>query len=218
VTGNSVENHARRHARLRLNAALLCLSPLTAIAAPAADDTRAPRFEIAALVGYRSGGDFDALTGTDNPNIQPDMSYGVSVGWLSDSETTYELLYDLQRTRIQGSDVDLDVEHLHLASALTYGGTDEWNPYISGGLGATRLQPSTGADETRFSMSLALGVGVPVSEHVAVRLEVRGYLVFMDGNSNIFCSSGAAGGTCLVRAAGDTLFQYAAIGGIAVRF
>ena len=193
-----------------------CLSLLAAVAANAQDTPRP--FEIAAMVGYRSGGDFDALTGTDNPNIQPDVSYGVSFGWYSDPQTKYELLYDLQSTQIQASDVDLDVEHLHLGGALPFEATDTLEGYISGGLGATLLQPSRGADETRFSMTLALGVHVPVGERVGLRLEARGYFVSMDGNSNIFCSSGPAGGTCLVRAAGDLLFQYAAIGGISIRF
>jgi hypothetical protein len=107
---------------------------------------------------------------------------------------------------------------LHLGGALPFNATDTLAGYISGGLGATRLSPSTGADETRFSMSLALGIDVPLGEHVGVRLEARGYLVSMDGNSEIFCSSGPAGGTCLVRAAGDTLFQYAVIGGVGIRF
>jgi Outer membrane protein beta-barrel domain len=199
------------------SATLLCISLLAPVAAYAADDAP-PRFEIAALVGYRSGGDFDALTGTDNPNIEPDASYGISLGWYSDQETKYELLYDLQRSQIEDSDVDLDVEHLHLGGALPFNATDTLAGYISGGLGATRLSPSTGADETRFSMSLALGIDVPLGEHVGVRLEARGYLVSMDGNSEIFCSSGPAGGTCLVRAAGDTLFQYAVIGGVGIRF
>jgi hypothetical protein len=198
-------------------AAALCISLLAAVHVRA-DEDDANRFEIAALVGYRGGGDFDALTGTDNPNIEPEVSYGVSVGWYSDPATKYELLYDVQSTQIEDSDVDLDVEHLHLGGSLPFPATENLEGYISGGLGATRFNPSTGADETRFSVSLALGVDVPIGEHVGFRLEARGYLAFMNGNSEIFCSSGAVGGACLVRAAGDHLFQYAVIGGLGVRF
>lgn len=213
-----IEIIANKRAGLRSGAALLCVSLLAAVAARADEPQRNPRFEIAALLGYRGGGDFDTLSGTENPNIEPDISYGLSVGWLGDPQTKYELLYDLQRTQIEASDVALDVEHLHFGGALAFDGGEDWITYISGGLGATRFQPSTGADETRFSVSIGLGVDMPVGEHVGLRLEARGYLVSMNGNSEIFCSSGPAGGACLLRAAGDVLFQYALIGGIGVRF
>lgn len=196
--------------------AVTCISLFAAMTAGAQDDS--PRLEIAALVGYRGGGDFDALAGTDNPNIQPAETYGISLGWYRDAETRYELLYDLQSTDIQDSGVDLDVEHLHLGGALGFPATDALAGYISGGLGATRFHPSTGEDETRFSLSLAMGVDVPIGQHFGMRLEARGYLVAMDGDSEIFCGSGPAGGACLVRAAGDTLFQYAVIGAFGFRF
>ena len=170
------------------------------------------------LIGYRSGGDFDELQGTDNPNIQPDVSYGASLGWYSDSQTKYELLYDLQHTEIQGMNVDLDVEHLHFGGAAAFGGSGKLQPYIAGGLGATRLKPSVGDDETRFSASLGLGVTMPIGQRIRLRLEARGYLVSMSSDSEIFCQSGASGGSCLVRAASDTLFQYSLLGGIGVRF
>jgi opacity protein-like surface antigen len=185
-----------------------------AIAAEAAER----EFEVTPLVGYRGGGDFDALVGTDNPNIEPEVSFGLVLGWRSDAQTRYELLYDRQQTEIQDLDVDLDVEHLQLGGTASFGDGDTFNPYIAGGLGATRLNPSSGDDETRLSFSLAFGVDVPVSERIALRLETRGYLVMMSSDSEIFCQSGPAGGSCLVRAAGDTMFQYSVLGGVALKF
>lgn len=177
-----------------------------------------PVFEAAALIGYRSGGDFDELQGTANPNIQPDASYGASLGWYSDSQTKYELIYDLQQTNIQDMNVDLDVEHLHLGGTAAFGDGDVVQPYIAGGLGATRFRPSVGEDETRFSISVGLGVEIPVGQRIGLRLEARGYLVSMSSDSAIFCQSGASGGNCLVRAAGSTLFQYSVLGGIGFKF
>lgn len=185
--------------------------------ASAADDIE-PKFEVTPIVGYRGGGDFDALVGTENPNIQPDVSFGLVLGWRRDAMSRYELLYDRQETDIQDMDVDLTVEHLHLGGTASFGDGDIFHPYIAGGLGATRLQPSIGDDETRFSLSLGFGVDVPLSKRVGLRLETRGYLLFMSGNSEIFCQSGAAGGNCLARAAGDTMFQYSVLGGIALAF
>jgi opacity protein-like surface antigen len=158
------------------------------------------------------------LVGPDNPNIEPEASFGLVLGWRTDAHTRYELLYDQQQTEIQDLNVDLDVEHLHVGGAASFGDGDTFKPYIAGGLGATRLQPSSGDDETRFSFSLAFGVDVPINERLGLRLETRGYLVSMSSDSEIFCQSGPAGGSCLVRAASDTMFQYSVLGGVALKF
>lgn len=208
-------NHRATHAWSIVALALACCCLFTAAGAA---ETKKPAFEATALIGYRSGGDFDQLQGTDNPNIQPDASYGVSFGWYSDSQTKYELIYDVQQTDIQGMDVALDVEHLHLGGTAAFGDGDAVRPYVAGGLGATRFRPSVGDDETRFSLSIGFGIGIPLGERLGLRLEARGYLVSMSSDSEIFCQSGAAGGNCLVRAAGDTLFQYSVLGGIGVKF
>lgn len=183
-----------------------------------AEEAKKPAFEAMVLIGYRSGGDFDELQGSGNPNIEPDVSYGASFGWYSDSETKYELIYDLQQSEIQNMDIDLDVEHLHLGGTAAFGGNGAFQPYVAGGLGATRFKPSVGDDETRFSAALGFGVAIPIGQRIGLRLEARSYLVSMSSDSEIFCQSGASGGNCLVRAASDTLFQYSVLGGIGVKF
>lgn len=189
------------------------------LAAPvAAEETAEPKFDVTPMVGYRAGGDFDALVGSDNPNIEPEVSFGIALGWRTDAQTRYELLYDLQQTQIQDLDVDLDVEHLHVGGTASFGDGDAVKPYIAGGIGATRLRPSSGDDETRFSFSMALGIDIPVGERVGVRLETRGYLVSMSSDSEIFCQSGSSDGSCLVRAASDHMFQYSVLGGVALKF
>lgn len=196
-------------------AAVFFTAAFFAVAAPAADI--AHRFEITPIAGYRAGGDFDEIGGTANPNIEPNVSYGLALDWRLDAERKLELLYDYQSTEIQDSGVGLDVEHLHIGGTASFDASDTFVPYIAGGLGATRLQPDSGTDETRFSVSLGLGFEIPIGDRIGLRFEARGYLVSMDGNAEIFCGSSAAGGTCLVRAAGSTLFQYALLGGIAVK-
>jgi opacity protein-like surface antigen len=197
--------------------ALVAIGCVPCVDAIAADDERRD-FELTALLGYRGGGDFDELEGPANPNIDPETSYGFALGGYSTPQTRYELIYDLQQTSIQDLRIDLDVEHLHIGGTSTFGDADGAEPYIAGGLGATRLQPSVGDDETRFSISLGFGIQVPINERLGVRLEARGYLVSMSSDSQIFCASGTSGGNCLVRAAGDTMFQYALLGGIGLKF
>lgn len=197
------------------NALLVC-SVLASGLTHAQDEP--PAFEITPLIGYRSGGDFDADGGA-NPNIEPSASFGLILGYATDSETHYELLYTRQQSEIESTDgFDLDVEHLHIGGTATFEGGQRFIPFISGGLGGTRLSPQSGDDVTRFSGSLALGATAAFSEHIRLRLEVRGYLVSMDGNAGLFCASAAAGGTCLVRAAGDTMFQYEFLAGLGFAF
>lgn len=196
-------------------ASILCTTMFVATAAAAEDI--AHRFEITPLAGYRAGGDFDEIGSTDNPNIEPSVSYGLALAWRLDPERKLELLYDYQSSEIQDSGIGLQVEHLHLGGSASFNATDTFVPYIAGGLGATHLKPDSGADETRFSGSLGLGFEIPIGDRIGLRFEARGYLVSMDGNSELFCGSSAAGGACLVRAAGSTLFQYALLGGIAVK-
>lgn len=195
-----------------------CGGALMTERAAAAEEQAPRRFEVTALLGYRGGGDFDVADGAGSVDIEAAASYGAALGWRVDAQKKYELLYDLQRTRLEGIGVDLDIEHLHLGGTAAIEGLDSALAFISGGIGATRFRPASGADETRFSLSLGLGLDVPLAERVGMRLEARGYLVSMDSDSAIFCSSGPAGGTCLVRATGDVLFQYALLAGIGVRF
>lgn len=195
---------------------LLACSLLASSFAHAQDE--GPAFEITPLIGYRSGGDFDAEGGA-NPNIVASASFGLILGYAANSDTRYELLYSRQQSEIQSTGgFDLDVEHLHIGGTATFAGGERFVPFISGGLGASRLSPQSGDDEMRFSGSLALGTIATFGEHFRLRLEVRGYLVSMDGNAGLFCDSGAAGGTCLVRAAGDTMFQYEFVAGVGFAF
>lgn len=200
---------------MRIRTAVACvLFALTCGYASAADDSH--RFEVTPVLGYRSGGDFDALTGPDNPNVRPGAAYGAIFGWLLGDGQRIELLYTFQPSEIEEIGVDLNVEHLHIGASATFNETESLLPFIAAGLGASRLAPDSGSSETRISGSLAIGVDAPLARNFALRIEARGYLVSMDGDATIFCSGEP--GSCLVRAAGDTLFQYELLTGVTIRF
>jgi hypothetical protein len=59
---------------------------------------------------------------------------------------------------------------------------------------------------------------MPVSEHVSLRLEARGYLTLMDSDTAIFCRSDNGSGFCRIVAHGSTIFQAEALAGFAVGF
>ena len=145
---------------------LLCATMFLPTAAVAEND--AHRFEITPLAGYRAGGDFDAIGSNDNPNIQPSVSYGLALAWQRNAAEKFELLYDRQSSEIQDSGAGLQVEHLHLGGIASFNASDTVVPYIAGGLGATRLKPDSGADETRFSGSLGLGFEIPIGKRIGL--------------------------------------------------
>jgi opacity protein-like surface antigen len=93
-------------------------------------------------------------------------------------------------------------------------------PYLAAGLGATRFSASGPAsdDEIRLSGSLALGLGMPVSENVALRVEARGYLTAVDSDSAFFCRSDNGAGLCRIVASGSTVGQVEVLAGIVFRF
>lgn len=171
-----------------------------------------------AFLGYRGGGHFDAVTGSDTFSIESSESYGAALSWFAGSDTRYRLVYDFQPTVIHGTGVDLDVEHLHLDGALPFSATDKLVPYIVGGAGATRFRPKGYEDETDFSIVLGLGIDGSLGKHVWYTLEGRTYFTFTNGDSEVFCSSNGGAGGCLMRASGNSLFEYEVIGGLGVRF
>jgi hypothetical protein len=197
--------------------AIFCVAMLFATAASAADQSNA-EIGLMAFLGYRGGGQFDALSGSDNFSIESSMSYGASLNWFSDSDTRYRLMYDFQPTAIHGTGVDLNVEHLHIDGALPFNATDKLVPYVVGGFGATRFRPTDYEDETDFSIVLGLGIDRSLGKRAWVTLEARTYLTWLNADSELFCVSGSSGGNCLVRASGSTLFDYEIVGGIGVRF
>lgn len=196
-------------------AAILGVTLLFATGARAADQSE---IGLMAFAGYRGGGHFDAVSGPDNFSIESGESYGAALSWFASSDIRYRVVYDFQPTAIHGKGVDLDIEHLHLDGALPFNGTDKLVPYIAGGVGATRFRPKGYDAESDFSITLGLGLDGSLSKHAYYTFEARTYFTFTSGDSELFCTSTGGAGGCLVRASGNSLFEYELIGGIGVRF
>ncbi|MBS1201052.1 MAG: uncharacterized protein H6R27_1730 [Proteobacteria bacterium] len=200
---------------LLLLATSLLLSPL----AQAADRTN---FQVAPFGGFRMGGSLeDAETG-DSRDIEEAASFGVALEFRYGAEDRWwQLWYSRQGSEIRSPDgtLDLDVEYLHFGGTVPINDEGRVQSYLAGGLGATRLSPGDGFDDSvEFSGSLALGLAVPVSKRVALRFEARGYLTVVDAESSIFCSSIYGEGACRIVASGSTLFQAELTAAIAFGF
>ncbi|MEO8308312.1 MAG: hypothetical protein ABI616_09770 [Pseudomonadota bacterium] len=191
------------------------------------DDDFRPRLEVTPFAGYRTGGkfEFDAPGTSRTLNIQDDSSWGLDVGLYRDYASFYELLYSQQNAQIdtrstQVGSLQLRTEYAHFGGTLLFPQDNNWFvPYLSMTIGATKFDPRDKQyrSETDFSLSLGGGMRLPFNEHAAAVLGVRGYLTFVDANTQIFCVSNGGGG-CLFRISGDAFMQFEAQLGFAFTF
>jgi hypothetical protein len=210
----------KAHCRVGLAAVLLGVSATVKADLPGPEPLQ---YEVTPFVGYRVGGDFERTDTHRSVKVDDHGSLALAFDVLADNLMQYELFYGRQSTELIGapsSPTPIKVEYLHLGGTVPLEGTRHLNPYFGGGLGITRLtpDPALGIDNTRFSISLSLGLRVPVSRHVALRFEGRGFLTPVPRNSEFFCRSDQTGALCAVQAHGSVFFQADFLAGAAFAF
>jgi len=191
---------------------LVVAAPLTAGAGPSG-------FSITPMAGYRGGGGFDDADSGRSLDINGGAAGSLVLNLEESSDRWYELIYSRQETSLQGADLDLTVQYLHLGGMAAWP-QNGFSSYLAAGVGATWLRAGGGGSgsDARPSFSIGLGVLIPLSGRVEVRLESRAYLTLTDGDREFFCASGPEGGVCRVRYDGDVLTQIDAMAGLAFRF
>ncbi len=192
-----------------------------------ADEDFLPHVEIMPFAGYRVGGSFyfdRGLATQHSLDLGDDAAWGVDVGLYRDRASFYELLYSQQDARIDtigttiGS-LKLRTEYAHIGGTLLFPDQNWFVPYLSMTIGATKFDPHSASlvAETDFSMSLGGGLRLPINEHLAVSLGVRGYLTFIDPSSQIFCG-GSGSLNCLFRISATSFYQFEGQLGFVMRF
>jgi len=180
-------------------------------------------FEITPFAGYAVGGEFEDPNDGSDRDLNADASFGVLLDFTTeDPSRHYELLYSNQKTDVDGnSQLDLDVEYLHIGGVVDFGSPNRRAiPFVAGGIGATRLNPDRNGldEETEFSLSVAGGVKIPLSDHVALRLDARAFITFLDSDTSVFCVSAPPTATCDIRAKSDSFVQFTAGIGVTAGF
>jgi hypothetical protein len=177
--------------------------------------------EITPYAGYAIGGNFEDNTTGADLDVKEGGSFGLVLGMPDTPETRYELFYGLQRTKVTGGGTfggdtlfDLDIHYLHLGGIYMFPGAAV-RPFLSGGLGASHFVPDGNGmrRKTFFSLSLGGGARIPISRHVGLRFEGRGFLTVLPDATEVFCVS-AGGAACSVRVKGDVLGQLLLLAGI----
>jgi len=193
-----------------------------------AEAADAPRIEVTPFVGYRMGGEFDVndtASGSEQTvDVEDAASWGVDVGIYRDRQSFYEFLYSQQTAGLDTGlptlkGVDVKTEYFQLGGTLLYPDDQWFVPYLSLTVGAARFDAQSGGydSETNFSASLGGGMRIPVGTNFDVTLGLRGYLTFVDSDSEIFCV-GSGSLNCLLRTSGSTYFQGEALLGFTGKF
>ena len=190
-------------------------------------------WELTPIVGYRYGGSARETDSGTEANIQGSLVYGLILDIKAREDGQYEFIYTHQSTELDLEDgyvpfyeepvrIDpgLTIDTIQAGGLLFLSPNPRSRPYIALTLGASLISPDdpdlTGG--TYFSGSFAGGVKLYPSEHVGIRLEVRGYGTFASDSSEIACSGGGGGGVCFVGASGMAIWQIEASAGLVLRF
>ncbi|HHQ4707743.1 TPA: outer membrane beta-barrel protein [Aeromonas veronii] len=143
---------------------------------------------------------------------QASGSWGIFISKEVDDPGMIELLYSHQTTTLSPDQPDhLTVDTLHFAGALTLS-DNLMAPYIGAGIGVTRFAAYD--SEVAPSMSLALGVQPRLTEHLALRAEVRGYGSLVNDNNQFLCNPEQ----CVFKVRGELVTQWQANIGLTFRF
>jgi hypothetical protein len=177
---------------------------------------------------YRDGGSFVDTTSNRTLRLDSSSAWAISYDQQLDASRQLQFYVSHQSTRLgldQAGIVNpsrtvpatlaMKVIYFHLGGTNFFGGPIGRGPYVVGGLGATLFQPGSSGygDEVRPSLNLGIGYQATLGEHVAVRVETRGYFTLVNSSGGLFCSGG-----CVFKIKADTVTQGEVQLGLSYRF
>lgn len=177
--------------------------------------------EIYLLKGYQGGGEFEGDAG-EKFKLDEDDALGVALNIDLDKRRELEFSYSRQSTSLldkstnpSSSLFDVDIDYLQMGGTVLIEDNSGWRSFLLGGFGLTHFSPSGGFDsETKFSLSLGLGLKKQLSRRLMLRADARVYGTFFDSGSSIFCSNG----NCLIRVESSIETQYQINIGLGYKF
>jgi hypothetical protein len=170
-------------------------------------------------VGYAGSNGVDNVTTSASADIKEAATYGVALGLPLDASRELQLQFNQQSTSLTpgggAAPVDLSIRYLHVGGTVFIDRPIGQGFYAVGGAGVTQFSPSGAGYDSELKPSLNLGVGyyLPLGERVALRVEARGYLTFVNSSGGFLCAGG-----CIVVLKSDAFTQIEAKLGVMARF
>ena len=170
----------------------------------ARDTPRESAFELTPFVGYRWGGTIFAdqtfIFGED-VQVASNPNFGISFAMpLGDTGMKLELMANRQASELETESglfepndeiADIDVTYLHAGLQFPFARSRNATPYfvVSAGLANLDPQISGVSAENKFSASAGVGVKLPMSQVLSVKIEGRGYYTSLEDDNDdcTFC-------------------------------
>jgi hypothetical protein len=160
-------------------------------------------FELTPFIGYRWGGTiFEDQTFVFAEDVQVASSANMGVTFalpLGDSGLKLELMANRQKSELETDTglfepdnevADIDVTYLHAGLQFPFARSRNATPYavVSAGLANLDPQISGVSAENRFSASAGVGVKLPMSDILSIKIEGRGYYTSLEEDNDCsFC-------------------------------
>lgn len=155
--------------------------------------------ELTIFAGYRWGGTVfadNSFVFDEDLQVESSPSFGAEVGIpVGSSGMKFTLMASRQSSELEtGSGLfepddevaDFDVTYFHGGLHIPFARSRNAVPYFTVSAGVANLDPQIAglSDETRFSASAGLGVKVPMSRALSLRLEGRGFYTSLEDQSD----------------------------------
>jgi len=178
------------------------------LGAQTVDSAKLLRFDVSALVGYRTSISFSSQPSSgevsSNLLLDPSLSYGIAFGARIDEDNLVEFRWARQKTHLHtGSTVSIPfseaamLDQFHLDFTHEYA-IEGWpvgaRPFVMGSVGASRISNASNGSFVRFSMGLGGGIKFFLNRHFGVRVQAQWLPLFVDPEVVSF----VCGGGCVV--------------------
>lgn len=167
------------------------------------DRYRRETFELSPFIGYRWGGTIFAdqsFVFDQDVDVASNPNFGINFAFpLGDSGMKLELMANRQSSELESESglfepddeiADIDVTYLHAGLQFPFARSRNATPYVVVSAGLANLDPQVSgvSAENRFSASAGVGVKLPMSDALSIKLEGRGYYTALEeDNDCAFC-------------------------------
>jgi len=177
-------------------------------------------FAITPFVGFRVSDSLKDEITEETIDIDNTSSFGLILSMEHDQDTSFDLYFSRQETDLLpntagSADLGIRIDYIHVGGTVGYH-AGKLFPFVTGGLGITRISATEQdlSTESKFSLSVGGGLKVPITKRIGIRLEGRLLGTAIDGDSGMLCSNGQ----CITRFKSSVFLQFETSLGLSIAF